>query len=144
MLLAREIQRFHVGIKAFILRDGQLLLLRESVEPSWWEIPGGRIDVGEEALPPEEVLQRELREELGTDFRYRIDLPLVTWIRPPHGDRKQFAFLVGFLCRTEGGEIRLSDEHSELRWVDRDSWQDLSLAPGYEWALEEFWKRVST
>ena len=130
------------SIKAFILCGGQLLLLRESVEPRWWEIPGGRIDVGEEALPSEEVLRRELCEELGKDFRCRIQSPLVTWTRPPHGERKEFAFLVGFLCMFDGGEIQLSDEHSELCWVDRDAWKGLSLAPGYERALEEFWQRV--
>ena len=139
--MKRQIQRFQVGIKAFIMRGGQLLLLRETVEPQWWEIPGGRIDVGEEELQHDEVLKRELREELGTDFLYKIGSPLLTWVRPPHGERKEYAFLVGIVCIAEGGEIHLSDEHSELRWVDRNSWRDLALAPGYERALEEFWKR---
>ncbi len=138
----RQIQRFQVGIKAFVVRGDRILLVRERIDPQWWELPGGRIDVGEESIPQEQVLCRELREELGADFRVQVGLPFVTWVRPPHQGRKLFALLIGFRCAAKGGGIRLSDEHIEFRWVDRDSWRPLSLAPGYARALEEFWRRI--
>lgn len=128
----RELQLFQVGIKAIFLRRGSLLVLRETAGPQYWELPGGRFDVGEHRLDPEDVLRREIREELGGDFRYRIGDPIRAWIRPPSPLRKHPAFLIGFRCAPVSGEIRLSDEHCEYRWVNARGWRGLELAPGYE------------
>jgi 8-oxo-dGTP diphosphatase len=141
--MPRAIQSFQVAIKGLIVREGRSLVLRESNGPGWWELPGGRIDVGEEDAPHIDVLSRELREELGPDFRCRIGAPLVTWARPRDRERGEFTFLVGLRCDYEGGAIELSDEHSELRWVDRDAWRELAFAPGYETALAEFWRGLA-
>ena len=138
--MPRAIQLFQVAIKALIVRDGRLLVLRLGGGPIWWELPGGRIDVGEEDAAHADVLRRELREELGPDFRCRIGAPLLTWMRPRDRERGEFTILIGLRCEYEGGAIALSHEHSELRWVNRDSWRELALAPGYEVALAEFWQ----
>ena len=81
--MQRRIQTFYVGVKAFVLRGDRLLMLQESLVPHWWELPGGRIDVGEEHLAPVDILRRELREELGDAFACTIGAPLFTWVRPP-------------------------------------------------------------
>jgi 8-oxo-dGTP pyrophosphatase MutT (NUDIX family) len=137
--MQRRIQTFYVGVKAFVVRDARLLLVRESLAPGWWELPGGRIDVGEEQLAPEDVLRRELTEELGATFRCTIVAPLFTWVRPPRSDGAPPTFLLGMDCRDPQGAIALSDEHLELRWVGRDEWQGLHLAPAYDRALARFW-----
>ena len=59
------IATFEVGLKAFLVREGRLLLVRERIGERLWELPGGRFDGGEEQTPPVEILRRELREELG-------------------------------------------------------------------------------
>jgi len=133
--MPRAIQLFQVAIKALIVHDGRLLVLRESSGPGWWELPGGRIDVGEEDAAHVDVLRRELREELGPEFRCRIGAPLVTWARPRDRQRGEFAFLVGLACDYEGGAIELSDEHSGARWIDAATTHELAFAPGYETAL---------
>lgn len=139
--MTREIRRFHVGLKAFLLdAAGRLLLLREATS-GLWELPGGRIDVGEEFLPQERILRREFREELGEDVRIEIGPLALTWVRErAPGD---FVFLVGRRCRLLGGRIRLSDEHSEFAWVDKSSWGNYDLAHGYREALREFWSEPS-
>jgi 8-oxo-dGTP pyrophosphatase MutT (NUDIX family) len=139
--MAREIQRFQVAIKAFVLERGRLLVLRERAGVGLWEIPGGRVEVGEEAFAHEDVLRRELAEELGSAFSCRIGAPCVTWVRPVEPHRQSFTFLVGLECTEPRGEIRLSDEHRELRWVADDEWRSLELAPGYAGAFENFWRR---
>jgi 8-oxo-dGTP pyrophosphatase MutT (NUDIX family) len=136
--MPRAIQSFQVAIKALIVRDGRLLVLRESNGPGWWELPGGRIDVGEEDAAHIDVLRRELREELGPDFRCRIGAPLVSWTRPRDRVRGEFTFLVGLACEYEGGAIELSDEHSEARWIDGGQWDELEFAPGYQPARAAF------
>ena len=135
----RPLLRLHVGVKAFVVRRAELLVLREASAPGWWELPGGRIDEGEELVSQEDVLRRELREELGSDFRCSIGAPLATWMRIGDGITRQTTFLVGFECGEAEGAIRLSDEHSEWRWVERESWRTLEFAPGYAAVLERFW-----
>lgn len=132
----KTIQQFHVGIKAFLMQESRLLLLREAAT-GLWEIPGGRIDVGEELIPQREVLARELGEELGPGVQVEVGPIALTWVRPR---LPGFTFLVGLLCRLAGGEIVLSAEHDRLAWVDAESWRDFELAHGYDSALAEFWR----
>jgi 8-oxo-dGTP diphosphatase len=135
----REFQCFFVAMKALAVRDGKLLLVRESTRESWWELPGGRFDVGEEKLDPREVLRRELSEELGAKFRCTIGAPTLTWIRPVRYEIKEFSFVVAHLCTDVSGEIELSHEHVEYRWADERTTFELGLAPSYERPLREFW-----
>lgn len=134
------VQLFHVGIKALIVHERRLLLLRERDAPGHWELPGGRIDQGEEQAAWADVLRRELREELGTAFRCRIGAPIASWVRPPRTPAAPHTFLLGVACDEPSGPVQLSAEHSEYRWVDADSWRDLPLAPGYAEALADFWR----
>src|SRR5437899_2943747 len=48
---------FPISIKGVVVRDGKVLLLRN--ERDEWELPGGRIEVGE---TPEECVAREIHE----------------------------------------------------------------------------------
>jgi len=52
---------YRLAVKAFVLHDGKLLLVREK-DDEWWNFPGGGIDYGETIA---EALPRELAEELG-------------------------------------------------------------------------------
>lgn len=140
--MRKPIQLFHVAVKAFLVRDGRLLMLREAFGPQSWELPGGRIDVGEESVAHADILRREIREELGPRFECDILAPVTTWARPIETHRPHPAFLVGFECRDRGGEIELSDEHLDLRWCTREESVALELAPGYANALDVFWQRL--
>lgn len=132
--------RFQVGLKAFLVDGPRLLLVQERIGDRRWELPGGRIDAGEEAADPASILRRELTEELGTEVHFEIGHPSAVWTRPWEGGPPgEFVFLVGHLCRYAGGAIRLSDEHLAHAWVDADSWRAYPLAPGYERALAAFW-----
>lgn len=136
-----QVQQFQVAIKAFVLGEAGLLLVRESDGERLWELPGGRIDVGEEELPPAAVLLRELREELGPAFECEIGRPVAAWTRPPNPPvRNPPVFLLGYVCRYRAGEIQLSPEHVEFMWASAAQARELDLAPGYEPALAEFWR----
>ena len=62
---------FQVGVKGAIVSDGQVLLLKR--ENRWsgvfWDVPGGRMEGGEDI---EETLRRELREELPSIGRIEV------------------------------------------------------------------------
>ncbi len=79
----------------------------------WWEFVGGRIDDGEE---PSESLQREIKEEIGMvdcEIIGAVDANLLRW-----ADKKIFG--VGYLVLYHGGDIVISEEHSEFAWVSSD------------------------
>ena len=76
----RAIQRFEVSLKAFIVHEGHALFVRES-DTGWWELPGGRIDVGEEWEPQSAILAREIAEELGRNLELSVGREAVTWMR---------------------------------------------------------------
>lgn len=135
----REIQQFQVALKAFAVDGERLLMVREADGAQLWELPGGRIDVGEEDRSPIDVLLRELSEELGPEFTVEIGAPVTTWVRAPDPRRARPVFLVGYRCRYTGGGIVLSAEHVDHRWVTQLECMSLNVAPGYGPALERFW-----
>jgi 8-oxo-dGTP pyrophosphatase MutT (NUDIX family) len=139
--MPRSIQKFEVSLKAFVVREGHALFVRES-DTGYWELPGGRIDVGEETEPHEAILAREIGEELGADFRIEIGADTVTWVRRRPLDGA-FLFLVARVCRHLAGEPRLSHEHYDFAWLDPDAWHDLRLPPesAYPAAIVELFRR---
>ncbi|MEJ7842277.1 MAG: NUDIX hydrolase [Rubrobacter sp.] len=93
--------------------DGRVLLLQRPT--GTWEPPAGRLNPGETF---ESGAVRELYEETGMLVApQRI---LATWVgeAPNGGDLAA----VTFIGRAEGGEIELSDEHLDHRWVTIDEW----------------------
>ncbi len=135
----RAIQQFEVSLKAFIVRDGRALFVREA-DSGWWELPGGRIDVGEEWDAHASILARELREELGPDISFRFGPEVVTWTRQRPTD-SAYLFLVARLGFVAEGEPVLSDEHSEFAWLDREGAEQLQFPPasGYRAAIAALW-----
>lgn len=135
----RAIQRFEVSLKAFIVRDDRALFLREA-DSGYWELPGGRIDVGEEWRPHVAILRRELHEELGAGFAVEIEAGAVSWTRQRPTDGA-FLFLMARIGRALAGEPVLSDEHTALAWLGRDEASRLAFPPasGYRDAIDALW-----
>lgn len=116
-------------------RADELLLLRRSPLtlrwPGTWGIAGGGMEDGE---TPEQALRRELREELGLDFRMRA-------LRGPEtlkaiGGFGGFIHLWHYLWLD--GAISLSAEHTEYAWVDRHAYARLDVMPGVDEDLTHF------
>ena len=138
--MTRAIQKFHVAMKGLIGREDQLLLVKDS-SSGLWELPGGRIEVGEEEVSHPEVLLRELREELGPDVVVDVHHPVLTWAKRLFGEDGH-VFLVGWRCEYRSGDVRLSNEHTEFRWVDRQSWQALPMTPSDQDTIQAYWNQV--
>ncbi|MFG2980638.1 NUDIX domain-containing protein [Streptomyces sp. NPDC048258] len=96
--------------------EGRILLQRRR-DNDLWALPGGGMDLGD-SLPGTAV--REVKEETGLDVE--ITGLVGTYTDPRHiieysdGEvRRQFN--VCFTARITGGELSLSDESTELRFV---------------------------
>ncbi|MFA6285435.1 MAG: nucleotide exchange factor GrpE [Parcubacteria group bacterium] len=81
-----------------------------------WEIAGGKIEQKDATL--EDALQREVMEELG-QINYEIS-SIVSTQEVFYGDGSKIIFL-NYLAKYEGGEIKISDEHSEYRWLTAEN-----------------------
>ena len=140
----RAIQRFEVSLKAAIIRDGRLLLLREA-DTGYWELPGGRIDVGEERKAQHDVLVREIAEELGASVQVTVDAMAVTWVRQRLIDGI-YQLIVARPCWFIAGTIALSAEHADARWTTPHDWPGLTFPPlsDYHDGLQRLWSAIGT
>ncbi|MCD6403357.1 MAG: NUDIX hydrolase [Candidatus Aenigmarchaeota archaeon] len=95
-----------------IIENGKVLLLHR-IKPDVWEFPGGRIEYAED---PADTARREVEEE--TDLKVEVlgMLDVGSIVRP---DGMHEIVLV-YKCKRIEGEVGLSPEHSEYRWVSFD------------------------
>ena len=62
-------KKYHIGIKALIVKNGKALVLKDEGRYPGFDLPGGKIDENESF---EQALKRELREEIGLN-KFKID-----------------------------------------------------------------------
>ena len=106
-----------VGVKILLKnKDGKYLVLLRSAEKypnvgAKWEIPGGRLDLGEDPILG---LMREVREETGLYVDVLFPMSVRHFVR----DDGQIITMLVFLCKPKGGEIKLSEEHECFDWIE--------------------------
>lgn len=105
-----------VNVKAVILNHklNKALLIRRRPDDfggGTWESAGGKVEEGETL---EDALIREVYEETGLKV---IPEKLLYASLDEHSEQR-LIFIV-YLCLTDEETITLSDEHTEIRWVDK-------------------------
>ena len=74
-----------------------------------WELPGGRVEEGENLI---RALEREIREETGVNAEIGKLLGIYSRIDPP------FMVLLGFAGRYQSGGLIPSEESLVVEWVE--------------------------
>jgi 8-oxo-dGTP diphosphatase len=103
-----------------VREDGQVLIVRrsesDSHEPNMWEMPGGKIDPGQ---PPEESLRREIFEETGLGVEEILPNMLLVESFVLQEGKYAGSLYVSVVCvaKVIEGDVVLSNEHSEYKWV---------------------------
>ena len=135
---------FCVGQKAFIEKDGKVLILYDPVEGL--DFPGGKIQEGEakdgNASSLAVSLQREVREETGLEIE--VFNPFHVWYHEfpkSHRNYGKVVYLIAFRCKYISGDIKLSSEHNNFRWVDRNDYREVDDGSDYFDALEKYFKQ---
>ena len=112
-----------VGIRAVVIKDQKVLLVKEKMDHKW-SLPGGWADTG---LSPGEITVKEVKEESGYDVKPKRILGLIYYNRY---QEEPFPFDVYNLfmeCEIDGGEPVSGAETSEVRFFDIDNLPDLSV-----------------
>lgn len=108
-----------------ILRDKDLFLVvkrneNDNLYPGSWEFPVGHLEKGETL---KDGLKRELEEEIGFTENFN---PIITHYFDELKERNNeliHDLELDFIINVDSSkmDIKLSDEHSDYKWVTRDS-----------------------
>ena len=132
-LSAEQFARLHIpdegyttpktDVRAIVLREGKLLMVRES-DDGLWSLPGGWVDVGD---APSAAVCREVLEETG--LQVKATKLLGIWDRNQHNHPPYpwHVYKVIFLCEEYGGEITTSYESLDVKFFDINELPELSL-----------------
>ncbi|MDI6717926.1 MAG: NUDIX domain-containing protein [Patescibacteria group bacterium] len=114
-------ENYQIAAKAFLVKDGRILVCKESLTENW-DLPGGRIGKEEFNTSFDEVLEREIKEELGPGVKYKNNGPVVIFKHKREeitlDDRPTINILIiGFELEYIEGDVELSEEHRGYHWV---------------------------
>jgi 8-oxo-dGTP diphosphatase len=118
-----------IGVGALILRDGRMLLVKRSKEPSKgkWSIPGGRLELGETI---EEAVKREVLEECGVQIDIVRVLEVTDNILRDDDGRIRYHFvLIDMLANYLSGEPKAQSDAEECRWATPAELAELDMNP---------------
>ena len=133
--VAQTVRAFPVSVKGVLVRDGLVLLLKNEREE--WELPGGKLELGEE---PPACVAREITEETG--------LPVTTG---PILDAWQYhiregrdVLIVTYGCHPEGNQSpTLCNEHKEIGFFTQAEVGDLNMPAGYKHSIQSWFARLT-
>ncbi|MEV7671568.1 NUDIX domain-containing protein [Streptomyces sp. NPDC088752] len=132
------------AVTAFVINKAGEVLLERRSDNGRWGMPGGVQEIGENIS---ETVKREVLEETGISVEV-IGLVGV-FTDPGHviefsdGEVRQ-EFSLCFRARPVSGEIKVSSESFEVRWVRQSDIDSLDMAPTTRRRLEEGFREAPT
>jgi ADP-ribose pyrophosphatase YjhB (NUDIX family) len=108
-----------VGATVFVFDEQGRLLLLKRRDNECWGPPGGAVEPGEVV---EDAARRETREETGLELGELSLFDVFSgedqFYRYPNGDEVYNVTIV-YLSHVRGGEVRLSEEHTDWKYFAR-------------------------
>ena len=130
-----------VDVRAFIVEDGKVLLVRENQDNGRWTLPGGWADVNES---PAESVVREVEEESGYVVETKGLLAVLD--REKQGHVPLFPYHVYklfFHCSIIGGSPKANFESSECEFFDVEALPELSVSRVLETQIRRFHRKIN-
>lgn len=112
-----------VDIRAVVMRDGCILLVREKADGAW-SLPGGWADIG---LSPFQVAVKEVREEAGYEVIAERLLAVMDKQFHQHPPSPHHVYKCFVACSIAGGQASGGMETSEVGFFPLEHLPELSL-----------------
>ena len=116
--------------RCFIKKKGKILALRRTKErkynPSKWELPGGKVEKWQDF---ERATEKEVLEETGLLVKIVSPKAFVESKLVEHNVYKGLLYLeIVFVAKLISGNVRLSVDHNEYKWVKPEKALNLNLS----------------
>lgn len=104
------------AVKALVVKDNKYLFVKRAADssffPGLWDLPGGKVEPGEELG---KALAREVREETGLSIEPNKTMQefLVT-------EKATDIKLTVFSTKLFPGKVKLSKDHSAFAWLSKE------------------------
>ena len=140
-------QTHYITVTGILIRDGKYLIARraswEKAFPNKWTVPGGKLEVLDYVLRKkdtnehwynvfEELVRREVREEVGLEVENIGYVTSLVYIRPDNIP----AIIVSLFAEPLEGEVKLCNALTEYAWVDLEEAKEYDLIEGIYHELE--------
>ena len=113
---------FQVSVKGLFFDDqNRLMMIRE--DNGLWELPGGRVQKGEEFI---ETLKRECREETGLECEVLSQVP--SFVYPTIDQEGRGRIMVLYKIKLDSLDFKPSDECVAINFFTKD---EISRLPSY-------------
>src|SRR3989344_5154406 len=120
---------YRVTVKGLCVRNGKLLLIRESKAMSGkWELPGGGLDFGEDIRTG---FKREVEEEMGLKIKKISNSPVYVWTYKYENRRGldwYCSFVVAYRIEFENLDFTPSRECEAVEFFSKEELQKLEFA----------------
>ena len=121
--------KLFVAMKAFIVNNGKVLILRESSKykdgsnNKKYDVAGGRIEPGQRF---DESLLREIKEETGLEIKIGKPFFVDEW--RPFVNEEQWQIVGTFFeCLSDSDKVELSEDHDDYQWIDPKEYKNYNL-----------------
>jgi 8-oxo-dGTP pyrophosphatase MutT (NUDIX family) len=132
---AQTVRAFPVSVKGVVVRDGKVLLLKNEREE--WELPGGKLELGED---PPACVAREITEETG--LLVTTGPILDSWLY--HIREGCDVVIVTYGCHADGSRAPvLSHEHKQLGFFTLAEAGSLDMPAGYRRSIQSWFTRLT-
>jgi ADP-ribose pyrophosphatase YjhB (NUDIX family) len=134
--MSYQAQLFPVSVKGVVIRDDRVLLLRNEREE--WELPGGKLELGEE---PAVCVAREIAEEVS--WQVTVGPLLDVW--QYHIRDRVDVLIVTYGCRTGATDDPVvSHEHKQAALFTQAEIAGLPMPDGYKASIYNWYTMLDT
>ena len=103
-----------------VVKENKVLIIQRSKDeesyPNLWELPSGKREPLESS---NDAVVREIKEETNIDVK--VIRPIYVFeFKNEKSDEIRDATQINFLVEYLGGEVKLSDEHQNFKWISKE------------------------